>query len=212
MSRERELHPAKGMSSIPRIRDGREDDIELLADVLTRAFSAEPYWDWAFTGGARAKARKLHRYKVIQLRSAFMSHLVVRTTEDCSGVAIWTPPGSTGLRPPLRLFPQTVLVFGRAITRNLGVYREINRHIPKTKHWFLSNIGVDPKCQGRRIGSLLVADGLARAEADRVPVILETSNPDNVAWYEKLGFVLYDHYHIRGRGPQRWFFRRDPER
>jgi ribosomal protein S18 acetylase RimI-like enzyme len=211
VSEDRDQHPASGTNSIPRIRDGREDDLGYLSDVLARAFTVEPYLLWAFKGSEARRGRRVRSWKQIQLETAFKTHLVVRTTEDLTGVAIWAPPDSKGLRPPPRLLLRALRVVGRDLFRNLRSYRELEGHIPAERHWFLANIGVDPDAQGRGVGSLLVADGLERADEEGLPVILETSNPDNVGYYRRLGFEEFDHYDIPEVGPPRWFFRRDPE-
>ncbi|MCC7078609.1 MAG: GNAT family N-acetyltransferase [Acidimicrobiia bacterium] len=203
-------HPAGGAGAIPRIRDAREDDLDVLADVLTRAFVDAPYWSWAFTDRRGNRARRLHRFEKIQLRGAFLKHRVLRTVEDCSAVAIWIPPDSPGPGLPLRLAPHAALVFGRDAPRNLRAGRELRRHLPAEPYWFLMGLAVTPERQGGHLGALLVADGLQGAEEDGVPVILETSNPANIGFYRHLGFDLIDQYDIPACGPPRWFFRRDP--
>ena len=54
----------------------------------------------------------------------------------------------------------------------------------------LAAIGVDPAAQGTGLGRALVADGLARAAADGLPVYLQTYRIENVAWYSTLGFEV----------------------
>ena len=40
------------------------------------------------------------------------------------------------------------------------------------------------------MGSRLLARGLARVDADRLPAYLETPNPRTVAFYERHGFAV----------------------
>lgn len=59
-------------------------------------------------------------------------------------------------------------------------------------HWYLMALGVDPAHQGEGFGSVLVRAGTRRADRDRVPIYLETEAGRNVAFYERLGFVVID--------------------
>ena len=60
---------------------------------------------------------------------------------------------------------------------------------PASYLWF---IGVEPSEQGRGVGSRLLQDVLVDLEMKGHPILLETSNLQNVNWYEKMGFTVYD--------------------
>ena len=49
-------------------------------------------------------------------------------------------------------------------------------------------IGVDPALQGAGHGTELMKQALARCDADHILAYLETSNPRNTPFYERLGF------------------------
>lgn len=59
-----------------------------------------------------------------------------------------------------------------------------------TEIWYLELIAVDPDCQGQGIGRLLVQWGIDQADAERVPVGLESSVKGRML-YEKLGFRTF---------------------
>lgn len=75
-------------------------------------------------------------------------------------------------------------------------------------HWYLLVIGVDPELQGRGVGSALVRDGLAQADRNGHPCYLETSDPRNVAFYERHGFVVLQEASLGTGGPPAWAMRR----
>lgn len=64
-------------------------------------------------------------------------------------------------------------------------------------HYHLGLLGVDPACQGKGVGKALVAAFLALADGDpeSLGTNLETGTPENLGYYESLGFD------IRGSGP-----------
>lgn len=79
-----------------------------------------------------------------------------------------------------------------------GIKKALDReHKIKTKQpkqamaylWFL---GVDPTAQHKGIGSKLLRDIIAYANQKNLPVFLETSTLENLPWYERFGFKIYD--------------------
>lgn len=59
-------------------------------------------------------------------------------------------------------------------------------------HWYLATLGVDPTSQGQGQGTLLVREGLDRADSDGVEAYLETETEANVRFYERFGFGVVE--------------------
>ena len=55
--------------------------------------------------------------------------------------------------------------------------------------WF---IGVDTLHQHQGIGSSLLAEIILKAESKNLPIYLETSTLENLPWYRRMGFEVYD--------------------
>ncbi|GAA1295181.1 hypothetical protein GCM10009609_75800 [Pseudonocardia aurantiaca] len=62
------------------------------------------------------------------------------------------------------------------------------RHAKDTSH--LAFLGVHPDRQGGGLGGRLLAERLARADADGLPAYLEASSARSVPLYERHGFRL----------------------
>lgn len=73
-------------------------------------------------------------------------------------------------------------------------------------------VGVDPELQNRGVGSALVKEGLALADQSGCPCYLETSEKRNLAFYERLGFVVLAEATLGAGGPLAWAMRREPQR
>lgn len=105
-----------------------------------------------------------------------------------AGVALWLPPGVAADEEGLAaLFERTAPT---SIQADLArVFEQMAGFHPQEPHWYLPLIGVDPARQGKRLGDKLMAHALARCDADRLPAYLESSNPRNIPFYERHGFV-----------------------
>jgi ribosomal protein S18 acetylase RimI-like enzyme len=77
-------------------------------------------------------------------------------------------------------------------------------------HWYLVVVGVDPELQGQGVGSAIVRDGLALADRESKPCYLDTSERRNLAFYERLGFVVLEEAILGKGGPKAWAMRREP--
>jgi ribosomal protein S18 acetylase RimI-like enzyme len=74
----------------------------------------------------------------------------------------------------------------------------------------LDSLAVEPRAQGRGIGSALIEFALGRAGSSGYGVFLETGSPRNVPLYERHGFRVVDEADSPGGGPRIWFMRWDP--
>ena len=69
-----------------------------------------------------------------------------------------------------------------------AVFEQMSNFHPQEPHWYLPLIGVDPACQGAGHGTELMRHALRRCDADHKLAYLESSNPRNIPFYERLGF------------------------
>jgi GNAT superfamily N-acetyltransferase len=65
-------------------------------------------------------------------------------------------------------------------------------------------VGVDPERQGQGVGSAIIREGLALADRESRPCYLETSEPRNLAFYQRLGFVVLQEAILGRGGPKAW--------
>lgn len=77
--------------------------------------------------------------------------------------------------------------------------------------WWLGAVGVDPRQQGRGIGSRLLAPVLEAADARGLTCGLQTAIPANAAFFGRFGFVVVDPLHpVVPGGPAYLRMRRQP--
>ena len=75
-------------------------------------------------------------------------------------------------------------------------------HPREEPHYYLSLLGTDPAQRGRGLGLALLADNLARVDAEGAPAYLEASNPANVPLYERHRFEVIGHFDLPDGGPR----------
>jgi ribosomal protein S18 acetylase RimI-like enzyme len=100
--------------------------------------------------------------------------------------------------------------FVKFMTANETMDKIHKARVPEP-HWYLMIVGVDPELQGQGVGSAIVREGLAIADRESKPCYLETSERRNLAFYERLGFVVLEEANFGKGGPAAWAMRREPQ-
>lgn len=108
---------------------------------------------------------------------------------DGSAVALWYSPG---LEKDNELIGETFvkLVPAETLAAMEKFGEEMRKYLPQEPYWYLSFLGVDPLAQGKRLGSILLADRLDACDAAGEITYLESSNPRNVPFYLRHGYEI----------------------
>ena len=173
--------------------------------VLARAFVDDPLWAWIVPDADMRRRRLpwLFERALADLRVA----TIEAVGEPLLGVATWIPPATEVAPPPLRTFVGALVRLRGGFRRLVRYGREaakLELEVGAAVSWRLGGIGVDPAAQGSGLGSTLVRRGLERADAARAPVVLLTSNPANVGFYEQHGFEVAAERPLPAGGPPAW--------
>jgi ribosomal protein S18 acetylase RimI-like enzyme len=162
------------------------------------------------------RARVLRRFFAATARDALAFGAVDAAVEDdrLLGVAVWLPPGAFpwSARRKLRITPTMLAVAlagPGAFPRFARLGANTERLHPRDRHWDLETMGVAPSAQGKGVGSRLLAPGLARADAERLPCYLTTARGENLGFYRRFGFeVEAEGLPLVPGGPTHWAMRR----
>jgi ribosomal protein S18 acetylase RimI-like enzyme len=134
------------------------------------------------------------------------------TDSGIGAVALWDPPGRAeqSARAQVAMLPSAV----RAFRGRLGVARALTEEMkavhPEEPHWYLAMIGSDPQVRGGGFGNALMRSRLDRCDAEWAPAYLESSNPDNIGYYQRFGFEVTGEIAMPGGGPSLWPMWRRP--
>jgi ribosomal protein S18 acetylase RimI-like enzyme len=176
------------------MRVATEADLLAIGEVLARGFEHDPLWGWAFEEGDRE--RKLAAAGAVFgfFCEAALDLGWVRVTDGLEAVALWIPPGSPEMSPADEERMPSVVAAAcgpQSTQRVLELMDAFERNHPhEPPHFYLSMLATHPDHAGHGHGVGLVADCLTEIDAGDPPAaaFLESSNPANVARYEKLGF------------------------
>ena len=190
-------------------------DVGRAVPALVRAFGGDPLFDWI-----EPRPEPRERFLAAFMKAlAWRSHLFAEafvTTPVVHGASLWKGPdlGHLTTEQSARCGLDRVadVLDGGARERfeAADVEDVLERTVPRPR-WYLGVLGVDPAGQARGWGARLMKPILDRADAEGLPVSLETMRERNVAYYRRHGFEVAKTLRLPDGGPTCWVLRRLPQ-
>jgi GNAT superfamily N-acetyltransferase len=81
---------------------------------------------------------------------------------------------------------------------------------PHQPHWYLNVVSTVPRRQGQGLGARTLDPILAVCDSGNIPAYLESSNPRNIPFYQRQGFVITGEIPLPG-GPSLFPMWREPD-
>jgi GNAT superfamily N-acetyltransferase len=205
---------AANQLTVARLADGREEEV---GRMLARSFAADPIFAFVEPDEA-ARVAFLEEFMAALTRRSHRLATAFATVPALAGVSLWKTPDLRQLSPEqLRmtgldrvgewLSPEAMARFERIFEANDDA---LERASPEAV-WYLGVLGVDPAWQGKGLGSRLMQPILDRADAEDLPVTLETGQPRNLPLYARHGFeVTAELPPVAPGAPAVWTMKRAP--
>lgn len=190
------------------VRKAARHEVDAVAGTLAAAFQHDPVMSWILPEPDR-RAAGLPLFFATVARHIFLpadaSDLALRPDGSVGGAALWTPPNHPDPSPltELRTLPGIWRALGRRTLAGKQVGDLLKKNHPTEPHWYLAMLGSAPDVRGKGYGHALLHSRLDRVDADHAAAYLESSNPVNVPYYERFGFVVTGELQIPG-GPTLW--------
>ncbi|WP_232719343.1 GNAT family N-acetyltransferase [Gordonia metallireducens] len=188
------------MTISPSIRPATPEDIDAAAETLGQAFADYPFT--RHTVDARDHGARVEYLQRLYLAEIGMRCGRVWVSDDLAAVAVWITPSSSGLDEAfgdiaarvVDLYGDRATVAARADEATAGLR-------PAEPVWHLATVGVAPHSQGRGLGRAVLEPGLEAARTEGYAAYLETSSPENVTFYGRLGFEVTGKVSLPDDGP-----------
>jgi hypothetical protein len=158
-----------------------------LVDVLAAGFRDDPFMEWIFPDEASRPEALVGWFR--HWVDAYGSDARTFLLGQGEAAALWVEPR------PRRLGDETHAATVAHIQAHNGDrtalvlqgLAPLANHPPRP-YWYLNAIAVAWGNSGRGLGARLLAPMLARADAEQLPVYLESSNSRNLTFYGRHGF------------------------
>ena len=190
------------------VRVADPSDLDVVVDVLTKAFLDDPVMSWAFDEPVRG-ARLNGQWRLL----AGAGYLPVGASTllpGGDGAALWMPPDH---HLGGEFWTEHGAAFQEALDgdteRISALGAEMATQHPHDPHWYLLAVGVHPDGQGRGLGGALLAHTLVTADERGEPAYLEASSLRSRVLYERFGFEVISEFRA-GDSPPLWGMWREP--
>lgn len=166
-------------------------DPHVAGAVLGRSFTTDPVFRWILGGTSRLEQRLTLAFTAFAIGATRKPSAQVLVTPQRTAASIWLPPGQwrVPMSETVRQAPRLLRAYGTRSPRALRLLSVVEKHHPVEPHWYLEAIGTVPESRGQGIGPAVLTPVLDRCDDGRLPAYLESSNPQNIAFYERHGFV-----------------------
>ena len=153
--------------------------------AIVAAFVADPAVRWLYSDADKYRTHFPDFVRAFGGKA--FAYDTARQVKGVSSAALWLPPGVQPDEAAIADVIQRSVAEERlpevfAILEQMGVFH------PTEPHWYLPMIGVDPIAQGRGYGSALLSPVLEHCDRNGLPAYLESTNPRNIALYERFNF------------------------
>jgi ribosomal protein S18 acetylase RimI-like enzyme len=182
----------------PMVRAVDRREAARATSVQMMAFSADPVMRWLWP---EPDAYVQHFPTFVRgFGGRAFAHDAAHVTADFMGGSLWLPPSvGTDDETLQKLFDETLPEAKRsAILAMLDIFETVH---PKEPHWHLCFLGVDPTRQCQGLGAALLRHALAPIDAQHQYAYLESSNPANIALYQRHGFEVVREVRVGGSPP-----------
>lgn len=188
-------------------RDALPSEQHSVAKILSVALAEDPMLNYL-----TSKAADVRDAMEVYFRFCFQSTNLRHVEAGGHAAALWVAPGfRVSVLSELKMVPDIIRKLGFAsVPICLKTLIAMDRMHPKEPHYYLMVTGVVPEKRNQGLGARLLLPVLDRCDREKVGAYLETSNPLNHSFYERLGFTKTRYTKVAADAPQMWAMWRDP--
>ena len=183
-------------------RRATSDDVDLVTEIVTLAFKADPLWSHAMRrpGDGTAHHRAFWRLFV----EGALRYPWTWLADDGAAASIWIPPGGTEIDEEQE--GRLDALVDEYLAPIADDYRELIARFETARprdepHYYLTLLATHPAHRGKGVGMRLLAHVLEIIDGEHMPAYLESTNPANDKRYQGVGFEPIGSFSYPGDGP-----------
>jgi ribosomal protein S18 acetylase RimI-like enzyme len=185
----------------PATRHALQADLERLAASLASAFAQDPVMQWIFADASTRQA-SLETWMRFNLDMGLTrGHTYLAGGGQAA--AIWSPPDVSLFDAhwgPAMASTTTELVGERA-AEVMQALSQTFTAAPDEPFFYLFVLGVHADAQGQGLGADLITPVLEVCDREGISAHLESSNPNNLSFYQRHGFEVTHEIELADGGP-----------
>ncbi|KAI0565395.1 GNAT family N-acetyltransferase [Gracilaria domingensis] len=168
-------------------------DIPQLASTLASAFEDDPFFRYLHGSNVTELFKRNKIFFSALLRTELRvvpQHSVINVSQDKGCVAIWNHVGKWDVPETVDVLVAMFRTFGWRTFHVASTMNKLKQSHPARPHVFLSLLGTQKEKQGKGNGSAVISPMLRQCDRDGTAVYLESSNRNNIPFYERHGFKV----------------------
>lgn len=195
------------------VLETNKDDLKILSNILSKAFINDPMTNWTIKDDSKKLERIFLMYETM-IKHFGLTKGTIYTNTDKNGASVWIKPENFRKMSfmNISLISSWIKIVGiERIPHILKGANFLSSHQPTFQCYYLMVLGVDPEYQRKGIASALLKPVLDKCDREKIPAYLETSNINNLKFYEKHGFRIKDEINKPKILPLSWTLLREPQ-
>lgn len=164
-------------------------ELKYFARMAAESYVNDPVHSYA-SKSEKIRKKYVYHFQLERLATSNRQDDIIYVDEENRGICVWRRAHNEYTFFDFILCPNWVFLafYWPNTIRTLMAYSHLDVKVFPENTYIISPVFVAPEHQGKGVATKLIKQGIADLMAQGYNVGLEAQNPDNVAFYEKLGF------------------------
>lgn len=186
-------------------------ELKYYAKMAAESYVDDPVHVYA-TKSEKLRKKFLYHFMLERLSTSNREDLIFED-EEKRGICIWRDAHNDYTMFDFMLCPNWVFlcVYNISLVKTLRVFSNLDNKIFEKNTLLISPVFVDKAHQGKGIATRLIKQGIEELVPQGYKLGLETQNPENVPFYEKLGFKTLEYKFFENVGIHNYYMVYDGE-
>ena len=171
--------------------------LKYYARMAARSYVNDPVHVYA-TKSEKLRLKYVYHFMLERLSTSNREDIIY-VDDEARGICVWRDAHNNYNVFDFLLCPNWVFLWLYLVStvKTLKAYSHLDSKVFPKNTLLISPVFVDPEHQGKGIATKLIKQGIEDLVPQGYNLGLETQNPDNVAFYEKLGFKTVKYVYFK---------------